>query len=66
MSPSKVRTFIVREGVSIRESTDFEDPKYGEFVQYRPGRKVSEDKLPAHAPVAEWLKSGHLEVAEDE
>jgi hypothetical protein len=66
MAPKKPRTFRVVEGVSTRESTDFDSADYGEFVQFRPGRKITEDKFPAHAPLDEWLKSGHLEVVEDE
>ena len=61
----KPRTFRVVEGTSLRKSTDFEDPEYGEFLTYRPGRKVEEDKVPSHAPVAEWIKSGHWEVVEE-
>ena len=66
MTPRKPRTFRVNEGVSTRKSTDFEDPDFGDFVMLRPGRKYAEDKLPSHAPVDEWLKSGHLDVVEDE
>ena len=63
---TKPRNLLVNEGVSVRKSTDFEDPDYGDFVTFRPGRKITEDKLPPHAPVDEWLKSGHLEVVKDE
>lgn len=62
----KPKTYRVVQGTSLRKSTDPESEDYEAFIDYRPGRRVAEDDFPEHAPVASWVRSGHLaEVKED-
>lgn len=55
---SKARkSYLVVGRTSTRKSTDAKSPDFEVWVDFEPGRKVS--SWPTHAPVEEWIASGH-------
>ena len=49
--------YEVVSGTSTRRSINPRSSEYGEWVNYRPGDIAT--NWPRHAPVAEWVASGH-------
>jgi hypothetical protein len=56
MSKARKR-YLVTERTSTRRSPDPVSPEYETWVDFAPGQVVT--SWPAHAPVAEWVDSGH-------
>lgn len=49
--------FVVVAGTSTRASLDPKDPGFEQWVDFHPGDVAT--AWPEHAPVAEWVASGH-------
>jgi hypothetical protein len=54
--------FVVVSGTSTRRSSHRGTKAFDEWIHYQPGDLVTE--WPEHAPVGEWLASGHWKEAE--
>lgn len=57
--------YRVARRVSTRKSTDPESAEYGQWINLAPGQKVNVADLPDHAPVDEWVASGHLKPVKE-
>jgi hypothetical protein len=51
------KRYLVTERTSTRRSVDPASPDFQIWVDFEPGQVVT--RWPAHAPVAEWVESGH-------
>lgn len=58
------RAYRVVAGTSTRKSPDPASPDYEVWVDFIPGEVVT--RWPAHAPVDEWVASGHWVPIEKE
>lgn len=54
---AKRKAYLVVGRTSTRQSVDPASPDFGVWVDFEPGDVVR--KWPAHAPVADWIASGH-------
>ena len=56
-------TYRVLSDTSTRASPDPKSPEFETWVHFRAGQKVS--NWPEHAPVDEWVASGHWKAIEE-
>lgn len=59
---SKAKRYRVVAGTSTRKSADPKSEDYAVWVDFHPGDVVT--TWPKHAPVGEWVASGHWEEVE--
>lgn len=55
--------YLVHGRTSTRRSLDPESPDYEEWADFEDGQVVTE--WPVHAPVEEWVASGHWEPVKE-
>jgi len=56
------KRYQVMAGTSTRRSARRHSPGFEQWIHYRPGDIVTD--WPEHAPVADWVASGHWKEAE--
>ena len=64
-TPKKPKpAYRVHGRTSTRASVDADDPRFNEWVNFEDGEVYAD--WPAHAPVEDWVASGHWELIQAE